>query len=383
MIKKFLKGLILLYIMACSCLAIYINYIGDFDPVAMAAKLKGEGKRDEALDVLQFSISNKIGDQKELKRLREEYKYSAFEKSKDLFWHGAVKGNVFNMYSGVGCIAADLLIIGDIRDLSKEGYKMFTDEDVDYIVLSLSTIGLAANAAEFTAVGAPAGAATDAGASVLKTMVKYTSKVIKNIPDGVLKVFVTGKKVGSDVYAKIWILFKETKFSIPNVTTILSKVKDIKYLDATVDITKNLKKGAVIFISKTGENGLKTYEYFKKLKIGNFFISSFKRNPKGVLGITKFQTSIRSIKFLKKHDLFMTTTLLITLLAKILAMFPVWVPATVVILSILYFAWTFRRKRKKDKKISNPGLIPEVAEKNLVNSLKPTKGSSTNDVRQF
>jgi len=94
--------------------------------------------------------------------------------------------------------------------------------------------------------------------------VKYAARIIRKVPESILKTALTGKKLGSKAYTKMWVLFKETKFSIPSVTVILSKIKDAKHIDSAIDITKKLKKGGTLFISKAGERGLQTYEYFKK-----------------------------------------------------------------------------------------------------------------------
>ena len=338
--RKLLKILILLFIFFSSGLALLFYYIGDFDPVKMAIELKNDNNRDQALDVIEFSIENNISDQKELKNLHDKYQYNIMEKTNDLFWHGAIKGDVFNMYSGMGCVGADLLVFGDVRDLTKQGFNLLSGKDVDHVVTALSAIGVSTTIAEATGVGIP----VDAGVSVIKTIAKYVTKVFKKIPDSILKTVTTGKKLSAAVYKKIWMLFKETKFSIPNMTTILSKVKDIKYLDTAIQLTKKSKKGGVIFISKTGERGLKTYESFKKLKLGDLFISGFKRNPKGVLGITKFHTFIHSIKILKKHGFLTIALIALAFFAALLSMLPFWVPLITFIASSGYIGWSIYKK---------------------------------------
>ena len=344
--KKALKVIILLFIFLSSALALYLNYIGEFDPVEMAVALKNENKRDQALEVIKFGLENKVGDQKALKDLQEEYEYGFIEKSKDLFWHGATKGDVFNLYSGIGCIAADLCIIGDVRDLTKEGYHLLAGKKIDYVVAALSGIGVGTTVLETTG----GGVIVDAGVSVVKNVFKYATKVFRKIPDSLLKAIVAGKKVDSAAYKKIWVLFKETNLSIPNMTTILSKVKDVRYLDAAIDLTRRMKKGAVIFISKSGESGLRTYEAFKKFKLGGFFISSFKRNPKGVLGVTKWPRRIHYLKIVKKKGFVLPALIALSSLAMILAMLPPWVPVVTFIGSAGYFGWDFYRALKRRKK---------------------------------
>ena len=71
-----------------------------------------------ALDTVQFGLDNGLGDQEELRQIQGRQAYTTAEKLRDLFWTGAVKGQVENLYSGLGALAADLLIIGDVRDLT-------------------------------------------------------------------------------------------------------------------------------------------------------------------------------------------------------------------------------------------------------------------------
>ncbi|MBC7197381.1 MAG: hypothetical protein H5U39_09025, partial [Deferribacterales bacterium] len=128
---KVFRVFFLFFLFISSGLAIYFNYIGSFDPVKMAIEFMNDNNRDNALDIISYAQEHKIGDQQKLKKLKKEYEYKFGEKVRDFFWEGAVKGNVYNMYSGFGCLAADLMVIGDIRDLSIESYKMISKEDAD------------------------------------------------------------------------------------------------------------------------------------------------------------------------------------------------------------------------------------------------------------
>ena len=169
-----------------------------------------------------------------------------------------------------------------------------------------------------------------------------------------MKAAVAGKKFTLKIYKKGWILFKETKYSVPNLATVLSKIKNAKYLDTAIDLTKKLKKGGVIFINKTGEAGLKVYENFKKLKLGKLFVSGFKRNPRAVLGITKFHTIIHSAKILKKHGFLISTISAISIPATILAMLPLWVPVVTLAGSGGYLGWGIFRMLRTVKELAGP-----------------------------
>lgn len=344
--KRILRTVIFLFIFFSSGITIFLNCYQDFDPVEVAVGLKNAGKRDQAIDVIEFAMDHNIGDQETLKSLEEEYQYSYKEKSKDLFWHGAVKGEVFNMHSGIGCIAADLAVIGDVRDLSKQGFNWFEGKDVDPVVTALSAIGIGT-----TIITIPgSGMVVDAGVSAVKTTAKYSKKIFKSAPDGIIKTAVAGKKFSAGDYKKFWWLFKETKFSIPDVALVSSKIKNVNNIDTAIDLTKNLKKGGVIFLGRTGESGLEAYKNYSKSGLGELFVRAFKKNPKAVLGITRLHTVIHSFKIFRKQGLLLTSTILSSSLALILTMLPFWVPLATLTVSGGYLYWIICGKQK-DKRI--------------------------------
>ena len=342
MMKRILMTVIFLFIFFSSGLTIFLNYYQDFDPVEMAVGLKNADKRDQAIDVIEFSMDHNIGDQEALRSLNEKYQYSFKEKSRDLFWHGAVKGEVFNMHSGIGCIAADLAVIGDVRDLSKQGFNWFAGKDVDPVVAALSAIGVGTTVVTMTGPGV----VVDAGVSVVKTTAKYLKKSFKTVPDGIIKAAVAGKKFSAGDYKKFWRLFKETKFSVPDVALMSSKIKNVNNIDTAIDLTKKLKKGGVIFLARTGESGLEAYKNYSKSGLGKLFARVFKKNPKAALGITRLHTVIHSFKIFQKQGLLLSATILSSSLALILAMLPFWVPLATLTVSGGYLYWKICRRQK-------------------------------------
>lgn len=359
-----IKCLIALILIASSILAIYIYILGDFDPVKMAVELKNGNQRDQSLSVIEHALENDIGNQKELEKLQAQYEYSLYEKSKDFAYHGALKGNVFNAYSGIGCLASDLCVFGDARDLTKQGYNYVAGKDVDEVIAVLSAVGIATTAAELTG----GGAVVDAGVSVVKTTVKYIANSAKRIPDSILVLIRKGKRFKPEVYKQFWTIFKGTKFNLPNFTAVLSAIKHEEYLETAAHLTEHAKTGAVIFIKKTGENGLDTYRYFQTIGFGKRYLECIKKNPKAALGISKFNTFLRSIKFIHKYDLLLFLAIIIYAIASILLMVGgFWIPFSVLAASVGYLYWKIRKiKRLK----ANRNLKPvSLAKKELASNL--------------
>lgn len=85
--------------------------------------------------------------------VKEENSTSHFAKR---FATGLVTGNADDVASLSGTVAGDLFVIGDIRDVVREGKHFAMGEDTDHLVLGLATAGLAVTAVTYVSVGGAA-----------------------------------------------------------------------------------------------------------------------------------------------------------------------------------------------------------------------------------
>ncbi|WFU44027.1 hypothetical protein QA640_17205 [Bradyrhizobium sp. CB82] len=95
--------------------------------------------------------------------VREENSTSHFAKR---FAVGLVTGNADDVASLSGTVAGDLFVIGDVRDVVREGKHLAMGEETDRLVLGLAAAGLAVTAATYVSVGGAAPAR--AGLSLVK-----------------------------------------------------------------------------------------------------------------------------------------------------------------------------------------------------------------------
>ena len=95
--------------------------------------------------------------------LTEENSTSHFAKR---FATGLVTGNADDVASLSGTVAGDLFVIGDVRDVVREGKHLAMGEDTDRLVLGLAAAGLAVTAATYVSVGGAA--PVRAGLSLVK-----------------------------------------------------------------------------------------------------------------------------------------------------------------------------------------------------------------------
>jgi hypothetical protein len=196
-----LKFVLLFVVIISSTLAIYQSYKGSaFDPIREIKKLKSENRRDDALDLTRFFKENQLGDQDKFAKIEKDMEYTTAEKIKSFVWSGAIQGQVFDTYSGVGAISADLCVVGDIRDLAIQGWKYLTGgQDFDGFVTILSAAGICLSITPFL----------NGTNALAKNTIKYLKKIPASINKGLLKEFLSGK-ISPKTCKKIWTLLKKT-----------------------------------------------------------------------------------------------------------------------------------------------------------------------------
>ena len=123
--------------------ALYSQIVGSYftDPIQKIKDLQSQHRRDEALDLVQFYEENKTIDPQKLKAIKADLEYTVVEKFKAIAM-GAVTGKVWDTFSGIGAIASDFFVWGDIRDLGIQTWRFINNEKTDVIVATLSGVGI-------------------------------------------------------------------------------------------------------------------------------------------------------------------------------------------------------------------------------------------------
>jgi hypothetical protein len=178
-----------------------MHYKGSaFDPIREIQKLSSDNRRDDALDLVRFFRENQIADQEKFAKIEKDLEYTTAEKIKSFVWNGVVKGEVYDTYSGLGAISADLCLIGDVRDLGVQGWRYFTDDqDFDKVILILSAAGIGLSSTPFL----------NGTNALAKNTIKYLKKIPALINKGLLQKFLSGK-ISPENCKKIWDLLKKT-----------------------------------------------------------------------------------------------------------------------------------------------------------------------------
>jgi hypothetical protein len=165
---KLLVYLFVMLLMISSGTALYYQITeSKFDPIKEIQKLQSQNRRDEALDLVQFYEENKTINPQKLEELKADLEYTSFEKFKSIA-NGAITGKVYDTFSGIGAIASDFLIWGDIRDLSIQSWKFLKNEKTDVIVAVLSGFGIFLSVKPYA----------DVTVSFAKNSVKYFRRIL-------------------------------------------------------------------------------------------------------------------------------------------------------------------------------------------------------------
>lgn len=202
-----LKVTVLSVIIISSIIAISINYCSmDWDPITEIQKLKDQNRRDDALDLATFFKQNERTESTKLSAIEKDLQYSPAEKIEAFVWDGAITGQVYDSYSGLGAISSDLCLIGDVRDLGIQGWKYITScDDFDRLILILSAGGIGLSSTAFI----------NGTNALVKNILKYLKQTPAYLNKGILKLFLAGK-LSYHHAEKLWDLSKKPMVHSPH-----------------------------------------------------------------------------------------------------------------------------------------------------------------------
>ncbi|WP_128360037.1 hypothetical protein [Arcobacter venerupis] len=276
--------------------------------------------RDMA-EYLNIDLSEELS-----KKLEEKNTFFSKVKSNTHdFGESFVTGESDSMAGLAGSTISDMLIVGDIRDLSLEGQKLVSGEEYDSLVMGLAAIGVGMSASQLVTLG---------GSSSLKisTSIMKFAKKTNNLTKKFTKNFSSLLSKSMD-YSKLKSIdFKDTKnlktnfasfgktidlkhtkelfenISIlsKNVSSKIDTIKLLKYVDNTDDL-KRLNKISAKFGSKTkgvfkilGKNALTIGEFIINFTLG-LIIQLFSLIISLVVFVASFKSKLMIFNFVKNR----------------------------------------------------------------------------------
>lgn len=153
--------------------ALNVLALSRIDPLPQTRELITQARYAEAAERLDFFLAydyvradpaaQALRD--ELAARRQQWGYQ-FDKVTE----GVITGSSDELAGQIAGVATDLLVIGDLRDLSRQAVHWVRDDETDEVVVALASLGLAASAAQL--VTGPGGTAFKAGVVTLKRLRK-------------------------------------------------------------------------------------------------------------------------------------------------------------------------------------------------------------------
>jgi hypothetical protein len=117
----------------------------EMDYAGEVHKLRSEHRYAEALLVAETGLEHLTGDSREAllaeQTLARDEQQSVVRKGKELL-RGALVGEGNSLESLIGAVAADMFVVGDVRDLVIQGGRLAVDGESDELILALSAVGV-------------------------------------------------------------------------------------------------------------------------------------------------------------------------------------------------------------------------------------------------
>nr|WP_240905958.1 hypothetical protein [Thiorhodococcus mannitoliphagus] len=335
------------------------------DPVPETRQLVEQERYAEAHDYLAFFMDYPYVQnapeaqalQQEIDRVRGSFSYQASKLGEGLF--SGTSDETIGQAAGV---ATDFFVIGDLRDLTKQGIHWARGEETDEVIAALATIGVVASAAQLASGAATVGTAGAAAPSVTaSTAVKVGTVTLKaarklgKLPPWLGKDLVKATKTVkrtrkldsvTELFGNVYTLAK-TRGGL----TLLSKTRDAASLERMARFAETFGEHAATLYRIGGDVALKTARRAGELgqesiklaaTYGQLGLRTLDR-----LGAVKFvKYSARASKMTYKGDL-------IRLLARWLTQLPTWALYAVIGLAgVVWLPW--RRLRGGSRHLMVP-----------------------------
>jgi hypothetical protein len=275
-----------------------VSTLVQIDPIPHTKELIKQEKYLEAKEYLSYFIEYDYvkKNPKSASLLHAiQLKRDSFSYKRDKFIEGIVEGNSDEDIGRASAIASDFLVIGDIRDLTREGIHYANDEKVDKLMLSLSTLGLLATASTVYSLGA---AAPIKGSISFLKYGKRINKIPLWLQTRLIKQIELAKKTKSlkkvqDLLAPIEKLYK--KVGLNQTLNLLSKSRNIKELTLLSKFTTRFGKKSQVLLNSTNNTALKYTQKMPNISKKHFLYAST-YGEQGLKGMHK----LGAVKFMKR-----------------------------------------------------------------------------------
>lgn len=275
--RKFLTGLFLI-VLGCALFFVYrlpefeswnLPRLSDFDELPyqdylpVVEKLISDGKYETALAMILYVRGHHLPNRLRILDLKFdlEKKIEARRGIVKNAVSGFVKGKGEGVAAESAAVAADILVVGDFRDLVVELSKYFQDEDADEFMIALSAVGLLSSAATLfpepatTAAGVP----VEVGIASLKGL-RRVGALSDDFADSLMILFKEArktKKLGSltGIFGSIGDIRKHCPRDA--FARIMKQVRSVDDMKRVAIAMENYPNETVVLFEVAGADGMK------------------------------------------------------------------------------------------------------------------------------
>jgi len=229
---------------------VQFNSLPKMDYLGEVRSLSGEGRFAEALLVADAGLADLSGAERdallaEQSLVRNEQE-SVLRKGKELL-RGALVGEGDSLEALIGAIAADMFVVGDVRDLVIQGGRLAVDGESDELILALSMVGVLTTVMpEVDWIAAFLKVAKKAGA-LSKRMTEALVRIIRRATD--TRDFGELQRVFG--YFKVMI----EKSTPAGALRVLRHIDDVKEVEVVADFLKRQPAGGFV-LHVAGKEGI-------------------------------------------------------------------------------------------------------------------------------
>ena len=277
-----------------------LSVVPDHDYTKEIIDRRDHGKIGETLAICRYVESQSgMPNRDAILRIKaeiEEEQASWFGKAKR-FTGGFIKGDTASSEGMAGTLASDFLVVGDIRDLGKQGYNAATGQEVDGIITALSALGVASSvAAAVPQPGEPAVASADVGISLLKALRKVNALTNRFAGEAfdLAKEAVKVRKLGR--FGDLVRNLTEVAIHAPAGTlgTAMKEVESFDDLKAVAKWSKQAPNETIVLLDSGGGEWLKANLGSSQQALGTAL-------RKGAKEITNARPYLRGAKFIYRE----------------------------------------------------------------------------------
>ena len=276
-----------------------VSTLVQIDPIPHTKVLIKQKKYLEAKEYLSYFIKyDYVKQNPDSSALLQaiQIKRNSFSYRKDKFMEGILKGASDEDIGRASAIASDFLVIGDLRDLSIESMHYANDEEVDKLMLSLSSLGLLATVSTVYSLGA---AAPIKGSISLLKYGRRMNKIPLWLQTKLIKQIELAKKTKSliniqNLLAPIEKLY--IKVGLSQTLNLLSKSRNLKELNLFGKFTSRFGKKSQVLLKSSDNTALMYMQKMPNVSQKKFLYASTygEQGLKGLhkLGATKFMQRV-------------------------------------------------------------------------------------------